>query len=275
LTVLPDLSVLASGENPANDTYTFVAETDLTGITGLRLEALPDPSLPNNGPGRCPVAPPFLGGNFTVHEFSVAAGPVDAPGRAVAVPLIRAAAGFSSPHSATLLGGARAMIDGKPDTFWDIHPEMGRPHTAWFGTAKPVGAAGRTRLTIRIDFLYGSPHALGRLRLAVGTSPHSPLAHLWRERTAGGAVGGWASLGAAHFFRGEGEAARAALRRAVEGPDRGATDDWLLLSLVCARLGRMEESRLAYDRAKARMRQEYVRDDQRRQAEELRALLGP
>ncbi len=38
---LPDGSILASGKNPASDTYTITAETDLSGITGLRLEVLP------------------------------------------------------------------------------------------------------------------------------------------------------------------------------------------------------------------------------------------
>ena len=49
LTRLPDDSVLAGGRNPAVDTYTVEAVTTLAGITGLRLEAIPDPSLPHHG----------------------------------------------------------------------------------------------------------------------------------------------------------------------------------------------------------------------------------
>ena len=52
LTRLPDDSVLAGGLNPAVDTYTVEAMTGLSGITGLRLEAIPDPSLPRQGSGR-------------------------------------------------------------------------------------------------------------------------------------------------------------------------------------------------------------------------------
>ena len=53
LTRLPDDSVLAGGLNPSRSTrYTVEAMTGLSGITGLRLEALPDPSLPHRGPGR-------------------------------------------------------------------------------------------------------------------------------------------------------------------------------------------------------------------------------
>ena len=52
LTNLSDGSVLSTGVNPIYDTITFDAETDLKGITAVLLEALPDPSLPHNGPGR-------------------------------------------------------------------------------------------------------------------------------------------------------------------------------------------------------------------------------
>ena len=51
LTVQPDHSVLASGLNPAADVVEIVARTERTGITGLRLGALTDPSLVAAGPG--------------------------------------------------------------------------------------------------------------------------------------------------------------------------------------------------------------------------------
>src|SRR4029079_12936159 len=52
LTRQPDGSVLASGPNPALTTYTITAVSPLRGITGVRLDALLDPSLPKTGPGR-------------------------------------------------------------------------------------------------------------------------------------------------------------------------------------------------------------------------------
>ena len=48
-----DRAILASGKL-AKDKYTLVAATDLAGITGIRLEALTDPRLPQGGPGRAP-----------------------------------------------------------------------------------------------------------------------------------------------------------------------------------------------------------------------------
>lgn len=66
LTELGDFSVLASGSNPGTDVYTVTAVTNLTGITGFRLEVLSDASLPVNGPGRF-----ANNGNFVLSEFTV------------------------------------------------------------------------------------------------------------------------------------------------------------------------------------------------------------
>ena len=65
---------VASGTNPPNDTLTITFDTKITDITGLRLEVLPDKTLPAQGPGRAP------NGNFVLQEFRVelAAGQGDA-----------------------------------------------------------------------------------------------------------------------------------------------------------------------------------------------------
>ncbi|HTH49693.1 MAG TPA: DUF1549 domain-containing protein, partial [Candidatus Limnocylindria bacterium] len=70
-TNLPDGSVLGTGVNPIYDTITIAADTDLTGITAVLLEVLPDPSLPKNGPGRWGGS-----GNFILDEFAFSAAPL-------------------------------------------------------------------------------------------------------------------------------------------------------------------------------------------------------
>ena len=67
LKVLDDNSVLASGKLPQQETYTLVADTDSVGITGIRLEALADASLPAHGPGRA------NNGNFVLSEVTLKA----------------------------------------------------------------------------------------------------------------------------------------------------------------------------------------------------------
>lgn len=71
LQIEPDGSISATGPNPAQTTYTIVSTTPLTQITGLRLEALPDPSLPKGGPGRDPY------GHFRLTGITVDAEPAN------------------------------------------------------------------------------------------------------------------------------------------------------------------------------------------------------
>jgi len=65
LTLQPDGSILASAKNPQADTYKLAAKTNLAKLTGVRLEVLPDPGLPHNGPGRDPD------GNFFLSDFEM------------------------------------------------------------------------------------------------------------------------------------------------------------------------------------------------------------
>lgn len=65
---LEDRSVLASGPNPQEETYVVEGPIDLKSLTGLRLETLPDPSLPRGGPGR------DIYGNFLLTSMRVEAG---------------------------------------------------------------------------------------------------------------------------------------------------------------------------------------------------------
>ena len=73
MTILPDNSILVSGTHERFDAYTVSTATRLTGITGFRLEALQDPSLPDNGPGR------EVNGNFVLSEMFVSARPGGGP----------------------------------------------------------------------------------------------------------------------------------------------------------------------------------------------------
>jgi hypothetical protein len=68
LELLEDGSILASGAEPAKETYTLEFESDLAGITGVRIEALAHDSLPGNGPGL------LNEGNFVLSGLSLQAG---------------------------------------------------------------------------------------------------------------------------------------------------------------------------------------------------------
>ncbi len=153
-----DGAVLVSGDAPERDTYTLVGSTDLQGLTGLRLEVLPDDALPNRGPGRAE------NGNFVLSRLRLTALPLTEPTAARAVPFAGASASFAQEGWPV----AEALVDNPKG--WAIVPRTGRPHEAWFATAEPIGQAGGTLLVVTLEQPYGSRHTLGCFRLAVTTS---------------------------------------------------------------------------------------------------------
>jgi hypothetical protein len=160
LTKQPDGSLLASGKNPTPETYTITANTPLTGITGIRLEVLADPSLPAKGPGRA------SNGNFVLNEFRVTAKPQGEPGTAKPIKLRNAKADFSQEGYPIA-----AAIDGKRDTGWAVEPAFGRSHVAVFEINKPIRFAKGTTLTFTLEQRFGGKkHNIGRLRLSVTTA---------------------------------------------------------------------------------------------------------
>ncbi len=68
LKLLDDGSILATDKNPQADTYTITARSKVTSIAAIRLEVLPDESLPHGGPGRDSE------GNFFLSDFDVEIG---------------------------------------------------------------------------------------------------------------------------------------------------------------------------------------------------------
>ena len=68
LTASPNGTILASGKNPDAETYTLEAKVPVPEVSAIRIEALPDASLPAGGPGR------DFYGNFMVREINVEAG---------------------------------------------------------------------------------------------------------------------------------------------------------------------------------------------------------
>ncbi|HZZ72321.1 MAG TPA: DUF1549 and DUF1553 domain-containing protein [Pirellulales bacterium] len=158
-----DQSILVTGK-PAHDTYTLTLPTELTGITGLRLEALADDRLPGKGPGRAP------NGNFVVNEIRLSVASKSDPQKTQKGEWAQATADFSQESWA--VAGA---IDGNPATGWAVSPHFGVNHTAIFELKQPVGFAGGSIVTIEIEHKFSDgQHELGKFRLSVSNS-HRPL----------------------------------------------------------------------------------------------------
>jgi hypothetical protein len=164
LTKQDDKSILATGPL-AKDVYTIVAPVELKSITGLKLEALADSSLPAHGPGRAP------NGNFVVNELTLSIANKSDPSQSEAVVLENASADFSQDNYA-----AAGAIDGNDQTGWAVSPHFGKSHEAIFETKDDVGHDGGSIVTVTISQQYtDGKHLLGKFRLSV-TDGSRPLA---------------------------------------------------------------------------------------------------
>ncbi len=155
LTKQPDGAVLAGGANPAKDVFTVTAKTDLKLITGFRLEALTDPSLPSKGPGRA--------GNFVLSAFKVSVNKAEKR-------IQSASADFEQQGFPVA-----AAIAGKGDAGWAVAPQTGKDHTAVFALEAPIESDGPAMLTFTLEQSSQYPqHVLGKFRLSA-TSAKNPL----------------------------------------------------------------------------------------------------
>ena len=165
LTKQKDGSVLVSGKSDPIELYTFTGESELKGITGLRLEAMADASLPAKGPGRAP------NGNFVLQELKLSYAPTTGDDKKPrAVKLQKAQADFAQQQFPIA-----NVIDGNPTTGWAIASEFGKDHVATFQLAAPVGTGEKIELTVTLDQHFGQDHNLGRVRLSVTTDPDPKL----------------------------------------------------------------------------------------------------
>ncbi len=156
---LDDGSYLASGNNPAEDTLTVLAQSRADDITNIRIETLAHDSLPSKGPGR------VAHGNFVLNELTMYAGPSDALGDEHRIALARAA----SDHSQDSWPVA-AAIDDDAKTGWAVGNQFGQDHWAQFTLAEPLKREGDTVwIKLQLDQNYGKQHTIGRLRVQAGT----------------------------------------------------------------------------------------------------------
>lgn len=160
LAVQGDGSLLVSGDNPETDTFTLEFSSPLRNITGIKIEALTDPSLPSSGPGRTPH------GNFVLSEIRLSATSGAQPGTATAVVLHEGRSDFSQdgfpPDKA---------LDGDPKTGWAVAPEFGKNHTLEYEFRQAVDHEGGTKFTLVLDQQHGTQHTLGHFRISLTASP--------------------------------------------------------------------------------------------------------
>jgi len=154
-----DGSLLAGGATPERDTTTVVLWTPAERLTGLRLEALPDPSLPGQGPGRAE------NGNFVLSAVAAVLVPAGGPEQGGPLAFGGATADFTQGGFDPL-----GVLDGEPTTGWAVMPAFGARHELVLHLAEPRATPGGATLIVTLEQPYGGRHTLGRLRLSVTSS---------------------------------------------------------------------------------------------------------
>ena len=155
---LPDASWIAGGRNPDFDIYTVTAPLAEGSFTGLLLEALPDPTLPNQSLGRAP------NGNFVLTGFE---GEISAPSlkKPVKITFTRAEADYAQKGY-----DVKLLLDSNPKNGWAIDgndPKKRVERNAMFIVDKAVQVPAGAILTVRM--LHQSTfarHNVGRFRLS-------------------------------------------------------------------------------------------------------------
>src|SRR5262249_28969146 len=152
---------------------------DLTQITAIRLEAIPDPRLPFRGPGRGSAV---ADGNFMLNELVAMAAPagsvppVPSPAdenhgqdaHATSVPLkFKSATADYTGEIFGLKHKPEMAIDNNLDSGWSVAGAIGKEHWAVFEFAEPVGFKQGTRLTLKFIQSFIDQHTLGRFRICV------------------------------------------------------------------------------------------------------------
>jgi len=168
LTPQPDGSVLVGGPL-ADDTTTVTIPLPAGRYTGLRLEVIPDPSLPGGGSGRADD------GNFVLTEILADTALAADPGQRTPVEFARAVADFSQENL-----GVELAIDKNATNAgqgWAVHPRMQEPHWAVFEFREPrVLAEPGVMVVVLEQRFQGAKWNLGRFRLsATGAAGPLPL----------------------------------------------------------------------------------------------------
>jgi hypothetical protein len=170
LKLLPDDSILATGTNPQADTYVIEARTPISSITGVRLQVIPDRSLPHGGPGRDNA------GNFFLSDFNVEVASAVNPEAPTPVAWKNAADDDSQAGY-----GVEDIVHKKaqPLSGWAIDETEASPviRSAVFVPKEPFGELDGSVLIITLKHqMRHASRNIGRFRIAVTTSADPMLA---------------------------------------------------------------------------------------------------
>jgi hypothetical protein len=148
--------IFASGDFTKNDTYTLAFEKVPAGVKAIRIEALPDSRLPNNGPGR--VFYEGTPGDFFLSNMKASSGAQKLK--------------FKGASQSFATGGSTAdkVIDEDLQSGWSCNGGQGKRHNAVLNLVEPF-AGGDLKIELTMERYYAS--ALGKFRISVTTDENA------------------------------------------------------------------------------------------------------
>lgn len=189
---LPDGSWRFDGPGTERETYTVTIETAAAeNIESLRLDVLPDPKLPGQGPGRSATA------NFVLTNLGITSAPLANPGAVQPVKISAAKADFSQD-----LYPVEQSIDDNPATGWGIAGKAtGVAHWAKFTFQEPIAVRGGVRLVAELAQNFGTQHTIGHFRVSLGGKAATPRSAADQPAALNRAFGEWAARESANVVR--------------------------------------------------------------------------
>ncbi|MDB5335283.1 MAG: hypothetical protein JWN70_902 [Planctomycetaceae bacterium] len=163
-----DGSILVEGAGPAKEQYVLNFPYAEKQLTGLRLEVIPDKSLPKGGVGRS-----LNDGNFVLSAIRVAW--KSKSGEVKDIPLAKAEADFAQTNYP--VEHALKNDDVKKHG-WAVSPQLTQPHTAVFTVGEARELAEATELIVTLDhqFEFNYPgFSIGRFRVSTTTDAQPTL----------------------------------------------------------------------------------------------------
>ncbi len=151
LTKQSDQSLLASAKNPKTDTYHLEARSDGV-VTALRLEVLPDESLPGKGPGL------HKNGNFVLSELTLKAG-------GHIIPLHSAAADYTQPKGFDPMD----VLVGTANKGWAVGGSTGKAHQLTVQLSAPLPAGTPFTISLGQHYTAQPGHLIGRFRISTAS----------------------------------------------------------------------------------------------------------
>ena len=154
--------VFASGDSTKHDIFELEYPVKTEAVTAIRLEALPDPRLPNYGPGMTNYEGTI--GDFFLTEFEI-----EVNGKRIK--LEKAVHSYAKNRYGNQDTSAQLMIDGDIQTGWSVHEGQGERHIAILQPTEPI-PAGDWTLIMHFGRHFSS--SLGKFRLSIATD-NKPL----------------------------------------------------------------------------------------------------